>query len=67
MPVSNGYDGHDEYFFDKEYEKAFGDNLMSFIYSKCGKSLNPERANVCPYSVTADEKRILLCKPYNNQ
>lgn len=41
--------------------------MMSFIYVNCGKSLNPERPHVCPYSANKDEIRIFLSKRYSDQ
>jgi tyrosyl-tRNA synthetase len=54
--------GSDERLFDREYRKFKGDDSMSFIYVKAGKTLDPDRPKASPYIQIPGENRLLLKK-----
>ena len=51
--------GFDERRFDQEFRKLRG-NVLSFIYTKPGRTFNPNRPKVSPYIKIASEGRLLL-------
>jgi tyrosyl-tRNA synthetase len=54
--------GSDERLFDREYRKFKGEDSMSFIYVKAGKTLDPDRPKASPYIQIPGENRLLLEK-----
>jgi hypothetical protein len=57
--------GSDERLFDREYRKFKGEDSMSFIYVKAGKTLDPDRPKASPYIQIPGENRLLLKKNEN--
>lgn len=57
--------GSDERLFDREYRKFKGDDSMSFIYVKAGRTLDPGRPKASPYIQIPGENRLLLKKDEN--
>ena len=55
---------YDESFVDTGYCKEFKTN-MSFVYCVPGRTFDPQRQNVCPYTTIPGEKRIILKKEEN--
>jgi tyrosyl-tRNA synthetase len=52
--------GSDERLFDEEYKRINGDDKLSFIYTKPGRTFDAQRPKVSPYIQIPGENRIIL-------
>lgn len=50
---------YDEIYFDRLYRDRFGD-LVTFVYTIGGRTLNPQRPRACPYLCREPRDRLLL-------